>query len=48
MNLEMSINSTKGANNQYDLFHEKLLNSIDKHVPLKPVNQYQRKHINKN
>ena len=36
-NLETSINSIRGANEQYTLFHDNLLNTINKHVPLKPV-----------
>ncbi len=36
-NLGTTINTVHGANEQYDLFHNNLLDTINKHVPLKPV-----------
>ena len=36
-NLGISINLIQGANDQYKLFHDELINNINKHVPLKPI-----------
>ena len=36
-NLGKSVNSIQGANEQYTLFHDHLLSTINNHVPLKPV-----------
>ena len=36
-NLGISINLIQGANDQYNLFHDELLNNINKHVPLQPI-----------
>ena len=36
-NLGISINLIQGANDEYNLFYDELINNIDKHVPLKPI-----------
>ena len=36
-NLGISIKFIQGAKDQYNLFHDELINNINKHVPLKPI-----------